>query len=92
MADKQGTVPVEGNGGGSKNGGSSGSAGATGSIIGGSDALSAANNNMPNNPNSNSNAKISNGPGMTERNLQGVEEASTEARTSQMASVSFIIL
>jgi len=46
---------------------------------------SAANNNMPNN---NNNAKISNGPGMMEKTPQGVEFATSEARTSQIA-VSF---
>ncbi|OXA53277.1 hypothetical protein Fcan01_12311 [Folsomia candida] len=45
------------------------------------EAQSAANNNMPN---ANSNAKISNGPGMTEKTLQGVEMASSEARTTLM--------
>lgn len=49
-------------------------------------ALSAANNNMPNS-NNNSNAKISNGPGMAERASVGVERATSEARTSQISLV-----
>lgn len=53
------------------------------------EAQSAANNNMPN---ANSNAKISNGPGMTEKTLQGVEMASSEARTTLMTPVILTVL